>query len=422
MKQIVFGSAWMLYLVLAAAGCTERARPPLPDKQQMAKVLLTSAPAPQHPLDIRWAETMRLLGYDLSDEVLQPNKPFTVTWYWQVEAPLAPNYQVFTHLSDGLVNRVNLDSARLLRTAYPESLWKKGDYLKDEQRVTLPPNWPTGSAVFYLGFYEGEVRLPVTQGKQSGDQRAEALRVRVSRDAAPPQDLPALTARRATGPIKLDGKLDEADWHAAQSSGLFVNTMTGEAAPFEARAQIAYDAQKIYFAFAVSDDYLKSQFKQTDDHLWEQDTVEVMFDPDGDSLNYFELQVSPRGVHFDTRYDSQRNPRPFGHVDWDSQVQAGVHVDGTLDDAKADKGYVVEFAVPFSAFTAGATEAAPPEAGATWRINLFVMDARDKGQRAASWSPPRIGDFHTLNRFGRVTFPEAAAAPTETQTSSATAH
>jgi hypothetical protein len=424
MKQIALGSAWSLYLLLAAIGCTERTREaPPPDKATIARVLLKAAPTPQHPLDVRWAGTVRLLGYDLSDDKAQPGKPFKVTWYWNVEQPLAPHYRIFTHLSDGKVNRVNLDNERLFRRAYPEATWKKGDYLKDEQEFTLPANWPSSEAVFYLGFYEGEVRMPVTQGKQDGEKRAEALRLPVVKASAdkPEPAVPRLIARRATGKIKIDGKLDEPDWRAAQSSGPFVNTMSGEAASFEARAQILYDAENLYFAFAVSDDYLKSEFKQTDDHLWEQDTVEVMLDPDGDTLNYFELQVSPRGAHFDTRYDSPRNPRPFGHVDWDSRVQAKVQLDGTLDDSKSDKGYVAEFAVPYSALAAGATPAAPPAAGASWRINLFVMDAREKDQRAAGWSPPRIGDFHTLDKFGRVVFPEGAA-PASASVPASTAH
>jgi hypothetical protein len=98
-------------------------------------------------------------------------------------------------------------------------------------------------------------------------------------------------------------------------------------------------------------------------------------------------------------------------VDWDSQVQAGVSVRGTLDDAAADGGYTVELAVPFAAFATGDPPASPPQPGASWRVNFFVMDARDQGQRAVAWSPPRVGDFHTLNRFGRVVFPVAAVAP-----------
>jgi hypothetical protein len=135
-----------------------------------------------------------------------------------------------------------------------------------------------------------------------------------------------------------------------------------------------------------------------------------MFDPDGDARNYFELQVSPRGVHFDTRYDAPRDPRPFGHVDWSSQVQSGVRLNGSLDDATPDVGYTVELRVPWSAFAAGETPASPPAAGDTWRINFFVMDARERGQRAVGWSAPMVGDFHTLAKFGRVVFQQAANA------------
>ena len=131
--------------------------------------------------------------------------------------------------------------------------------------------------------------------------------------------------------------------------------MSGDAASFEARAQVLYDADKLYIGFVVADDYLKSSFEHTDDHLWEQDTVEVMLDPDGDALNYFELQVSPRGVHFDTRYDSARDPRPFGHVDWSSAVKAGVSVQGTLDKDKVKDPKKLKpdgrARVPWSAFS-----------------------------------------------------------------------
>jgi hypothetical protein len=41
------------------------------------------------------------------------------------------------------------------------------------------------------------------------------------------------------------------------------------------------------------------------------------------------------------------------------------------------------------------------------------MDSREEGQRANGWSPPRVGDFHVPDRFGRVTFvaPTAQVAP-----------
>jgi hypothetical protein len=309
-----------------------------------------------------------------------------------------------------------------LRRIYPANKWKSGDYIKDLQEVTLPDDWDSSQAVFYLGFWNGPHRLHVSKGNNDGDNRAEALALRVARGPAKEApELARLIARRVTGTIELDGKLDESDWGAAQPTAPFVNTMSGDAGSFEVHARVLYDAERLYVAFDVEDDYLKSSFEKHDDHLWEQDTVEVMLDPDGDGKNYFEIQVAPTGVVFDTAYDSRRKPQPFGRLDWSSQTKAGVDVRGTLGDDEQDKGYTVEMAIPWSAIALPAAPAIPPAAGATWRINFYVMDARAKGQRAVGWSPPLVGDFHVPQRFGRVVFPQAALAAAPAAPAPATA-
>ena len=184
--------------------------------------------------------------------------------------------------------------------------------------------------------------------------------------------------------------------------------MTGDKGAFAASARVLYDATRLYVGYEVADAYLKCTFEKNDDHLWEQDAVELMVDPDGDGKNYFEVQVSPTGLVFDTRYDSRRVPRPFGVMTWSSAAEAKVLLRGKVNDDDEDQGYSVELAIPWSAFATGSTPAAPPAAGTVWRMNFFVMDALAKGQRAVGWSAPLIGDFHTLDRFGRVVFPDAA--------------
>jgi hypothetical protein len=324
-----------------------------------------------------------------------------------VRAPLGEGVQVFTHLADFRgVTQINLDAERAVRVAYPEASWKAGDFIRDPQTVTLPAAWNSPAAVFYVGFYAGARRFEITRGKHDAEHRGEALRIPITLGYAIANDapLPELKAPHTRGKIVIDGKLDEADWKSAPETPPMLQTLTGAPGEFVATARMLYDESRLYVGFSVSDDYLKSTFDNDDDHLWEQDTVEIMFDPDGDARNYFELQVSPRSRHFDTRYDSRRNPRPFGHVDWDSHVEAKAIPQGTLNDDTPDGGYTVELAVPFTAFATGDPPASAPVAGTIWRINFFVMDAREHGQRAVGWSPPRVGDFHTLERFGRVEF------------------
>ena len=138
--------------------CTEKTRHDPPDPALLAQIVLKHAPTPEHVLDVRFDDKVRLVGYDLAQPLVQPERAFKVTWYWSVQAPLGTGYQVFTHLSDGKINRLNLDANRALRRAYPEASWKAGDFLKDEQEITLPRDWKSEQAVFYVGFYSGEVR------------------------------------------------------------------------------------------------------------------------------------------------------------------------------------------------------------------------------------------------------------------------
>jgi len=222
---------------------------------------------------------------------------------------------------------------------------------------------------------------------------------------APRRDpLPRLGVIQTTRPPRLDGSLADPIWSFAKTSGAFVETRHGGPAPFQASAKALWDARYLYVGFEVHDALLRASHSAHDDHLWEQDCVELMIDPDGDGKNYFEIQVSPRGLVFDTRYDSRRSPKPFGHTGWTSKARVGVAPRGALDDDRADAGYSVEIAIPWQAFSPDAKSARPPAIGNEWRANFYVMDLGPSSQRAAAWSHLRTGDFHVPGRFGILAF------------------
>ena len=215
---------------------------------------------------------------------------------------------------------------------------------------------------------------------------------------------PSLVAQFTKTAPTIDGDLSEDAWGNTPRTDRFVQTLNGSAATFKASARVLYDDDKLYFAVEVQDDDLRATDTEHDAHLWKQDCVELMIDPDGDGLNYFELQVSPKGVVFDTRYDSRRKPQPFGHTKWQSQLEQAVVVAGTLNDANADRGYTLEAALPFAALQAGATHTQAPIDQSRWRVNFYVMNSRSNGQRAAGWSAPLVADFHVPSRFGHLIF------------------
>lgn len=214
--------------------------------------------------------------------------------------------------------------------------------------------------------------------------------------------LPTLEVIRAAQQPTLDGLLQERDWHRAKSTGPFLEPRRGGRATVEASAKALWDERYLYVAVEVVDTHLLASDLERDAHLWEQDCVELMVDPKGIGRAYFEIEVSPRGTVFDSRFDSRRTPAPFGHVGWDSGVRVGVHRSGTLDDEQVDSGYTVEMAIPWQAFSP--ESARGPEVGETWRANFYVLDLGPTARRAAAWSSLGVSDFHSPLRFGRLTF------------------
>lgn len=222
----------------------------------------------------------------------------------------------------------------------------------------------------------------------------------------PRTDIPRYDAPRAGEPPELDGVLDEAFWQQAPQTEAFVRTMDGRAGEPTATARMAWDDDNLYIAFEIEDEYLKCDFDGLDAHLWEQDVAEVMIDPDSDGRNYVELQVSPTGLVFDTRFDLRRSPSPWGDFNWNSELRNGVAVRGTANDDEADQGYTVEMQIPHRGLVLARATEGPPQPGDTWRIALYALDALPEGQQGVGWSAPLVGDFHVPDRFGHVTFRE----------------
>lgn len=416
-------------MLAAVGGCVERVPELSPaDRERLREYVGTERPSPQNPLSVELENGVSLLGYDVEPATLNPGQSFTITWYWHARQNLDQGWQLFTHVADARgENRFNLDGVGadapgrgVVRELYQPGRWEAGQYVRDRQTATLPADWNSNRAVFYVGLWNGPHRLAIRRGDNDGENRVRAASLDVSsapssaREAAPEQPAPppaplapppTTIAPRAQGTITIDGRLDEPSWSAGGRTGFFVSTMDGTEVDLRARARVLWDDEHLYVGFEVADDFVQNTIAERDGELWGQDVVEIMIDPDGDGRNYFELQVSPTGQMFDTRYDRPGQPAPHGDVAWDGRMRARVHVRGTANDQDADEGYTAEIAIPWAAFAAGEPPASRPEPGGSWRMNFYVMDQRrGEGQRSAGWSPTHTNTFHAPARFGRVTF------------------
>ncbi|HRI69674.1 MAG TPA: carbohydrate-binding family 9-like protein [Polyangium sp.] len=217
--------------------------------------------------------------------------------------------------------------------------------------------------------------------------------------------------------ITIDGKADEPAWEKAASTGDFVDVFTGAPntrLPVQGSVRLLWDDTALYAAFDVKDYTIRGGFPAdaVDPHLWERDTVEIMIDPDGDGDNkdYYEVQINPQNLVFDSQFDDYNQPRggptgPFGHQEWSAKLQSAVVLRGKIDDdVEKDEGYVVEAKIPWASFTKAGK--VPPAPGTTWRMNFYAME----NNGGAAWSPILgLGNFHKAIRFGRVKWQRDAA-------------
>jgi len=402
------GLSFIACLVMAAA-CTSDVEPLTPAQREAVSAYVSKEPpSPMRRLDAELGHRVKLLGYDLDRARWRPGETMRVTWYWHVLAPPGEDSALFTHIEDPVAERsLRQDGNGTLRWLYGPEHWRAGQFVRDVQDIHLPEDWTGDSADVYVGITRGGLRMRVVGAASHVDDRVLAVTVptpRAHESDREPRSVPRVAVVQTKDPPRLDGSLLDPAWSAADTTAPFVETRQGGPASFAASAKLLWDKRYLYVGVEVQDALLRSGHTRRDAHLWEQDCVELMVDPDGDGRGYFEIQVSPRGVVFDTRYDTRRMPKPFGHVDWDSKTRVGVSARGELDDRAADAGYTVEIAIPWQAFSPEGEGASTPAIGDEWRANLYVMDLAQEHQRAAAWSPLGIGDFHVPQRFGILAF------------------
>ncbi len=127
-----------------------------------------AAVGPEVPLDLRFANGLRLVGYDAPAAPVDASDPLTLTLYWQADpnadaAALAP-VEVFAHLAaDGAIrataNGVFRENYRL---AWPPL---RG-LIVDQRAFALPPDLPAGKAAFEVGLYTRRAGEPYSQAKR----------------------------------------------------------------------------------------------------------------------------------------------------------------------------------------------------------------------------------------------------------------
>lgn len=215
-------------------------------------------------------------------------------------------------------------------------------------------------------------------------------------------------AYRTSGKIKIDGKLNEAAWKQAENTASFVD-ISGEGFPepkYDTRAKMLWDDDYFYVGAVLQEEDIVANLTERDAIIYHDNDFEVFIDPDGDGLNYFEIENNARGVIFDLMLDKAYRSNGKFMVQWDCPgLKLAVHRVGTLNKSTdKDKEWSVEMAIPHKALTMDFNN--PLKAGNTWRVNFSrVQWLNKKGpEENWVWTPTGMIDMHMPDRWGFVYF------------------
>ena len=224
----------------------------------------------------------------------------------------------------------------------------------------------------------------------------------------------------ATGPLRIDGRLDDPAWKHAAWTDRFVD-IQGKQKPkprFQTRAKMLWDKNYFYIAADMIEPHVWGTLTKHDSVIFHDNDFEVFIDPDGDTHQYFEFEMNALNTGWDLFL-----PKPYkdgGRADngWEIPgLKTAVSIRGTLNDpSDTDTGWSVEIAIPWSTMRASANRPSPPRSGDQWRVNFSRVEWKHSIQNGMYskvpktrednwvWSPQGIIDMHRPEMWGYVQF------------------
>ena len=223
-------------------------------------------------------------------------------------------------------------------------------------------------------------------------------------------------------PVIIDGKINEKAWVDIPWTDSFVD-IEGSLKPKpynDTKVKMLWDRNYFYFAVYMKESHVWATLKERDAVIYKDNDFEIFLDPDGDTHNYYELEVNALGTEWDLFITKPYHDGGKVALDsWDIPgLITSVHIDGTLNDASdLDSGWSIEIAIPWNAFIGNYRSNNAPKDGEQWKINFsrvhwetnIINSKYVKTERPEYnwvWSPQGIIYMHMPDLWGLVQFTE----------------
>jgi hypothetical protein len=228
---------------------------------------------------------------------------------------------------------------------------------------------------------------------------------------------------RATGPIAIDGKLDDPGWANIPWSEPF-RDIEGDKKPdppFKTRMKMTWGEAGLYIAAELEEPHVWATLKDHDAVIFHDNDFEVFIDPDADSHLYGELELNALNTTWDLLLNRPYRDGGKALDAWEiTGLKTAVRVDGTINNpADKDGGWTVEILWPWKSLKELSDVRVPPSDGDQWRVNFSrvewdheVVDGKyskipKRAEHNWVWSPQGAINMHMPDRWGVLQFSTA---------------
>lgn len=217
-------------------------------------------------------------------------------------------------------------------------------------------------------------------------------------------ETPVFVCHRATGPITVDGKFDEAAWKNAQVIRDFLVPATTTPAYSKTEARLLWDDQYLYVAFRAYDKDVRSLLTKRDDPTCQEDCLELFIKPDANSTAYCNFEINALNTVFDAKNLYSRAPDA---EKWNCEgLKTAVTIKGTINNPSDEDSYwQLEEAIPLKELPLANGKL--PQIGDKWKFHAARYDYSDylpDGVELSSCAHQTKVDFHSAEDWAILKF------------------
>ena len=175
---------------------------------------------------------------------------------------------------------------------------------------------------------------------------------------------------------------------------------------YQTLVKALYSPTGMYFLYDCEDEKIACTERKDNEHIYDEDVVEVFLWPGQDKLVYFEYELSPLCVELPLLVPNN-NGNFMGWVPWsyegDRLCRRATSVrGGNKGPQESITGWMAEFFIPFTLLSGLVN--VPPTSGSQWRGNIYRLDYDVVPESHWALSPGTGTAYHDFEKYGTIEF------------------